>query len=110
MYLDAVTLADSSRCTHRQKTQINLLYLVPRAQRSPREHEQVTHGDQTGPYQKREEAQHPLEDRLNTDEDEDGQEEEESSRNCYQERQVVLCVLEADRYRKNDLLIQFYCF
>lgn len=73
------------------------LYLVPRTESASREHEQVAHGDQTGPYQQREEAQHPLEDRFNADEDEDWQEEEERCGHRNQERQVVLCVLKTEK-------------
>lgn len=76
------------------------IYLVPGAEYPSREHEQVTHGDQTGPYQEREEAEHPLEDRLDADEYEDGQEEEEGGGNRDQERQVVLYVLGAERERE----------
>lgn len=69
------------------------VYLVPGAEYPSGEHEEVAHGDQTGPDEQGEEAEHPLKDRLDADEDEDGQEEEEGGGDCDQERQVVLCVL-----------------
>lgn len=74
-------------------TRKGFIYLVPGAEDPSGEHEQVTHGDQTGPDEQGEEAEHPLEDRLDADEDEDGQEEEEGGGDRDQERQVVLCVL-----------------
>lgn len=83
------------------RMQVCTLYLVPGAEYSSWEHEQVTHGDQASPYKQREEAEQPLEHRLNADKDEDGQEEEERSGNRDQERQVVLCVLERETGRES---------
>lgn len=71
-------------------------YLVPGAEDPSGEHEQVAHGDQTGPDEQGEEAQHPLEDWLDADQDEDGQEEEEGGGDRDEERQVVLNVLGAE--------------
>lgn len=92
---------------HRRKKKHTdaFIYLVPGAENPSGEHEQVTHGDQTGPYKEREEPEHPLEDRLDADQDEDGQEEEEGSGNRDQEGQVVFCILE--RERNKCLFIQF---
>lgn len=84
-----------------------VLYLVPGTELAPGEHEQVAHGDQTGPCQEREETQHPLENRFNADEDEDGQEEEQSSGNRYQERQVILRVLQRRSRNKTMMLHRF---
>lgn len=77
------------RCGHRHWCD----YLVPGAEDPSGEHEQVAHGDQTGPDEQGEEAEHSLEDRLDADQDEDGQEEEEGGGDRDEERQVVLCVL-----------------
>lgn len=76
------------------------MYLVPWTEYPSWEHEQVTHGDQTGPYKKGEEAEHPLEDRFYADEDEDGKEEEKSSRHRDEECQVVLRFLDREGYRE----------
>ena len=75
------------------------IYLVPWTEYPSWEHEQVTHGDQTGPYKEREEAEHPLEDGLNADKYEDGQEQEKSGGHRDQEGQVVLCILERETER-----------
>ena len=92
--------------THAHTKQTHtFIYLIPGAEYPSWEHEQVTHGDKTGPYKEWKEAEHPLKDRLNADEDEDGQEKEESSGNCDQERQVVLCILGGKRQREIGLLV-----
>lgn len=58
----------------------NCFYLVPGTEDPSGEHEQVTHGDKTRPYQEGEEAEHTLENGLDADENEDGQEEEKGRR------------------------------
>ena len=77
-------------------------YLVPGTQYPSGEHEEVTHGNQTRPDEEGEETQHPLEDRLDAYQDEDGEEEEECGGDCDQEHQVVLVVLHPRRERPTD--------
>lgn len=79
-------------------------YLVPGTEDPSGEHEEVAHGDQTRPDEQGEEAEHPLKDRLDADQDEDGQEEEECGGDGDEERQVVLGILgeEGGREKKES--------
>lgn len=61
-------------------------HLVPRTEDPPGEHEEVTHGNQAGPYKEGEEPEHAVEDGLYADQDEDGEEEEEGGGHGDQER------------------------
>ena len=97
--------------THTSKAHADT-HLIPGTKNASSEHEEVSHGDQTGPYKEREEAEHPLEDGLYTDEDEDGQEEEEGGWHGDQECQVFLHVLQGrgDRRKREEVWGYMYMY
>lgn len=68
-------------------------HLVPRTDDPSKEHEEVTHGNQAAPDEQREEAEELLEDGLDTDEDEDGEEDDQCGGHGDEEGHVVLYVL-----------------
>lgn len=74
-------------------------HLVPWTDDPTEEHEEVTHGNQTAPDQQGEEAEKLFEDRLDADEDEDGEKNGQSCGHSHDEGHVILHGL----WKHNDI-------
>lgn len=82
-------------------------YLIPRTDDPAGKHKKVTHGNQAGPNDQRENAQKFLEDGLNADEHKHSQEDGQCRGNGDYKGHMVLNVLQKDEMRKSETRTEF---